>query len=115
VVNFTDDRNYLLFELDNKYFYRTEVVNGNKLEATKVAYNLGNAEFVHLNIDISSNDLQQRCSAGNNTWQTLNDWNLGATTPSLNQSKTKNFTEGSFGFYLPGNDEIEISNFSYKR
>ena len=115
VINFIDDRNYLLFELDNKYFYRTEIINGNKQEATKAPYNLGNAEFVHVNIDVAFNNLQQRCSAGNNTWQTLNDWNLGAPAPSLNQSKTKNFTEGSFGFYLPGNDEIEISNFVYKR
>ncbi|HEY2363236.1 MAG TPA: PEGA domain-containing protein, partial [Candidatus Angelobacter sp.] len=114
VVNFVDDRNYLLFELDNKSFYQTEVVNGNKQETKKTPYNLGNAEFIHLNIAVSANGLQQRCTTANNTWQTLTDWGAGTTTPSLSQNKNRNFAVGSFGFYLPGNDEIEISNFSYK-
>ena len=117
VVNFVDDRNYLLFELDNKSFYQTEVVNGNKQETIKKPYNLGNAEFIHINIVTSANTLQQRCTTttANNTWQILTDWGPGAATPSLSQNKNRNFAEGSFGFYLQGNDEIEISNFSYKR
>jgi len=32
----------------------------------------------------------------------------------LYRSKTKNFVAGSFGFHLPGNDEIEISNFGFQ-
>jgi hypothetical protein len=92
-------------------------VNGNRQEPKKAAYNLGNAEFIHINIRVSASNLQQRCTTttANNTWQTLTDWGPGAATPSLIQNKNRNFAEGSFGFYLQGNDEIEISNFSYKR
>jgi len=114
VVNFIDDRNYLLFELDNKSFYRTEVANGNKQQTTKTPYNLGNAEVIHMNIAFSSNSLLQRCTDASNSWQTLTDWGPAASTPSLSQTKNKNFAEGSFGFYLQGNDEIEISNFVFR-
>src|SRR5205085_3414532 len=89
VVNFIDDNNYILFELDNKSFSRTEVVNGSKQSPLKKAYNLGEASFIHLNIDVSSNSLQQRCNATNNTWQTLDNWQLGASTaPSMSKAKS---------------------------
>jgi len=114
VVNYLDDKNYLLFQIDSKYFYRTEVVDGNKQDYPKIAHNIpGDAQFAHLNIQVSSQGLLHRYSLQDNSWTTLYDWDKSAATPSLNPEKSRSFTDGEFGFYLPGNDDVELSNFSF--
>ena len=45
-------------------------------------------------------------------WKILDDFGM-STAPSLFKGKVQSFNEGRFGFYLPGNDEVEISNFSH--
>lgn len=114
VVNFIDDKNFILYEMDNKYLYRTETEDGKKLPTEKFPHNIpSNAQFLNLNIQVSPKVLLQRYSLQDNVWKTLDNWDRSA--PSLNKGKGRNFTEGQFGFYLPGNDEVEVSNFSFEQ
>ncbi len=114
VVNFVDDKNYVLYELDNKYLYRTEVVDGNKQPVQRNRHSIpSSAQFVNLNIQVSPTALLQRYSLQDNTWHVLDNWDKSAAKPTLYQGKTSSFTEGQFGFLLPGSDEVELSNFSF--
>jgi hypothetical protein len=54
----------------------------------------------------------ERYSLQDNVWKNLDSWDRSA--PSLFKGKPRSFGEGEFGFYLPGNDEIEVSNFSFE-
>jgi len=115
VVGFVDDKNYLLFQLDDKYFYWTRVVNTAKVEYPKIAHNIpADAPYVNLSIQISVARLVHRYSLGDNKWQELHVWDNSTPAPSLNEEKPRSFSEGAFGFYLPGNDSIELSNFSFE-
>jgi hypothetical protein len=38
------------------------------------------------------------------TWLTLDSWTEAG----------RNFSDGKFGFYIPGNDEISISDFKFQ-
>ena len=114
VVNFIDDKNYLLFELDNKYLTRTEVVDGNKQAPVHIKHSIpNNAPFMHLDIQISPNVLLQRYSLQDNDWVTLDNYDRSGATPTLYQGKARNLTDGQFGFSLPANEGVELSNFNF--
>jgi hypothetical protein len=52
-VNRTDDKNYLLYKMDKKYFERSEVVNGKSKDQIKVEHNLNDQQSYTVKIDIS--------------------------------------------------------------
>jgi hypothetical protein len=54
----------------------------------------------------------RRWDVDGSDWKILNDLGKG-TAPSLFKGKAQNFNEGRFGFYLAGNNEVEVSNFAY--
>jgi hypothetical protein len=103
-----------LFQLDNKYFYRTQVLDGNKQEYPKIAHNIpSDAEYVNLSIQVSSKGVVQSYSLQDNTWKALDNFDNSAAKPSMYQGKPRSFSEGKFGFYLPGKDDVAVSNFSF--
>ena len=55
-------------------------------------------EFVHLSVEVSDSQIVHQFNAGSG-WQVLDTWSR--TTPA----------EGRFGFYLPGSETLEVSNF----
>ena len=113
VVNFLDDRNYILFQMDGKYFYRTEVIDGNRNAPQKIQHHIpDHSDFVNLQIQIQPGRVENRWSVNGGDWKILDDFGM-STAPSLFKGKVQSFNEGRFGFYLPGHDEVEISNFSH--
>jgi len=113
VVAYLDSRNYILMQLDSKFLYRTEVVNGTKHDLPKVAHRIpDSAPFVTLSLDVAPNTLLQRYTLLNGQWQILDFWDRGKV-PSLFQDKSRSFTNGKFGFLLPKDSGIAISNFAF--
>jgi hypothetical protein len=113
VVAYVDPKNYLEIRLDGKSFYRTEFVNGVKHELPKLAHHIPeNAQSVTFSLELTPTTLLQRFSVPNGPWEILDFWELGKE-PSLYQSKQRNFTEGKFGFLIPEDRDLEVSNFSY--
>jgi len=101
VLAFVDVRNYVLAELSNDALYRTEIVNGARRELPRIAHKIpSSGEFVHLSVEVSDSQIVHQFNAGSG-WQVLDTWNR--TTPA----------EGRFGFYLPGSETLEVSNFRY--
>jgi hypothetical protein len=102
VVNRTDEKNYALFQLDKKFFYRNQVVNGKQSELSKVPHGLNKQEYYTLEVEVSLTGVVHKLHDGEK-WITLDEW-TGAG---------RNFSAGKFGFYIPGSDQVAISNFNF--
>jgi hypothetical protein len=102
VFNYTDDNNYDLFQIDENFFYRSEVRNGQTSEGAKVAFQTEKKKPRTLQITVTPNRIVHQIQQGD-AWANLDSW----SQPGVNLSS------GKFGFYLPGNDEIALSNFSH--
>jgi len=114
VVNFLDDHNYLLFQIDSRYFYRTEMIDGTSVALPKIAHHIPeHTAFVNLQIAVQPGLVEHRWSVNGDDWKVLDDLARRAS-PSVLAGKAQHFNEGRFGFFEPGdNDEVEISNFAY--
>ena len=101
VVGFADVRNYALVELGDDYLYRTDIVNGARRELPRIAHKIpSNDQFLHVSVEVSETEVVHQFNAGSG-WRVLDTWTR--TTPA----------EARFGFYLPGTETLEISNFRY--
>jgi hypothetical protein len=104
VARYSGEKSHVLFEADDKNFYRRLVANGKTTELVKKAHNLPRTPNLTctLRIVISPTRLEHRLHVGD-SWVLLDEWN----------APDGNFTSGPFGFLIRGRDEIGLSNFSF--
>jgi hypothetical protein len=102
VVNQTDKKNYLLFQMDKKYFYRSQVRNGDSTRESKAEHVIGDAGYYTLQIKVTPGGLVHEAYDGKK-WVTLDTWSAA----DLNSA------EGKFGFLVPRGDEVAVSNFIF--
>jgi serine/threonine protein kinase len=102
VFNYTDDHNYALFQMDEKYFYRSEVRGGRLTEEAKIPFKTEKKKSRTFQIVVTPSSIVHRIQQ-DNAWVPLDSWNQSGSNLSL----------GKFGFYLPGSDEVELSNFGH--
>jgi serine/threonine-protein kinase len=102
VLNCTDVNNYVLFQMDDNNFYRTVVRNGQKGDEVKIPHKNEKKTFRTLQIRVGPNEIVHQIRQGDG-WVVLDRW----TPPGINLSL------GKFGFYIPGNDQVELSSFGH--
>jgi hypothetical protein len=102
-VDYVDPKNYGLFELDKKTFWAKEVTNGKSKDREKTQHGVDNEKQFTIQIDVSPDNVVHRIKNGD-SWLALDSW----TEPG------RIFSDGKFGFYIPGNDEIGISDFKFQ-
>jgi serine/threonine protein kinase len=102
VFNYIDDRNYELFQMDDNFFYRSQMRDGKKSDEVKIAFKSDKKKARTFQIVVSPNRIVHQIQQGNG-WASVDFWS----------PPTGNLTAGKFGFYLPNNDEIRVSNFSH--
>ena len=102
VFNYTDSKNYVLFQMDDNNFYRSVIHNGNKTDEIIVPYKGEKKSFRTLHIRVTPTELVHQIKQGN-SWTVLDRW----TQPGVNLSL------GKFGFYIPGNDQVALSSFAH--
>jgi hypothetical protein len=102
VFNYADDHNYALFQMDENYFYRSVVRGGRTTEEAKIPFKTEKKKSRTFQIVVTPNSIVHRIQQGN-AWAPLDSWNQSGSNLSL----------GKFGFYLPGSDEVELSNFGH--
>ena len=102
VLNYSDPKNYVLFQMDDNHFYRTVIRNGKKSDEIKVPNNGDKKGFRTLQIRVSPTELVHQIKYGDK-WTVLDRW----TQPEANLSL------GKFGFYIPGNDQVALSSFAH--
>ena len=102
VFNYTDSRNYVLLQLDDNNFYRTVFRNGQKVEEIIAPYKGDKKNFRTLQIRVSPTELIHEIKDGDGL-RVLDR----LTQPGIN------LTQGKFGFYIPGSDEVAVSSFAH--
>lgn len=102
VLNCTDANNYVLFQMDDNNFYRTVVHNGQKGDETKIPHKNEKKSFRTLLIRVGPNEIVHQIRQGD-SWVVLDRWTVPGSYLNL----------GRFGFYIPGNDQVTLSNFGH--
>ena len=101
-VDRTGDKDYVVYRLDKKYFYRDQVVGGKARELAKVEHHLDKDASYTVKIDISGDKIVTSFRRGEN-WSVMDSWSQPG----------KGFDKGKFGFIIPGKDEFAVSAFSF--
>jgi beta-xylosidase len=110
VVGYADSTNYILLQLDKDAFYRSVVSNGTPQPPTRLEHSIpSNVPYVNLRVQLAGDRLVHEYSTQPNVWQTLDNW----STAGAPATATRRLLDGRFGFFLPGAEEIAISNFRY--
>jgi tetratricopeptide (TPR) repeat protein len=102
VLNYSDPKNYILFQIDENNFYRSVIRNGQKTDEIIVPNKGDKKSFRTLLIRVSPTELVNQIKNGDSV-TVLDRW----TQPGANLSL------GKFGFYIPGNDEVALSSFAH--
>jgi hypothetical protein len=102
VLNYSDPKNYVLFQMDDDNFYRTVIRKGQKTDEIKVPDKGDKKSFRTIQIRVSPTEIVHQIKHGDR-WTVLDRW----TQPGAN------FSQGKFGFYIPGNDQVALSNFAH--
>ncbi|HEV2198984.1 MAG TPA: PEGA domain-containing protein [Bryobacteraceae bacterium] len=102
-VQYQDAKNYDLFELDKKYLSSKVIIAGKTYERDKHEHGLGEKEKAYtIQIEAGPEKLVHRLQNGDN-WLVLDTW----------MEPGRDFTQGKFGFWVQGNDEIGLSDFKF--
>lgn len=102
VLNYTDSKNYVLFQMDDKNFYRTVIHNGEKSDVIIVPDRGDKKSFRTFHIRVSPTEIVHQIKHGDR-WTILDRW----TQPGVNLS------QGKFGFFIPGDDQVALSGFAH--
>jgi len=102
VLNYADSRNYVLFQMDDKNFYRTVVRNGEKSDVIIVPDKGDKKSFRTLHVHVSPTEIVHQIRQGDR-WIVLDRW----MQPGINLS------QGKFGFFIPGDDQVAVSSFAH--
>lgn len=102
VLNYTRPNSYMLFQIDDKNFYRSVIRNGSKTDEIIVPHKGDKKSFRTLQVRVSPTEIVHLIKDGD-SWTVLDRW----TQPGANLST------GKFGFYMPGNEQISLSSFSH--
>ena len=102
VLNYTDDRNYVLFQTDKKTFYRSVVQNGVTKELARVPMGVDYKGYYTLQMRVAANAVTHEVFDGKG-WVTIDSWS----------DPGRNLASGRFGLLAPGSDEIAVSNFAF--
>jgi hypothetical protein len=110
MVGFADSRNYVLLQIDKDDFYRLAVVDAVPQQQTKKEHRIPtNGPYVYFRAQILGNRLVHEYSTQQNVWQPLDAWSpAGVATTG-----PRAILDGQFGFFLPGSEELTISNFFF--
>jgi hypothetical protein len=100
-VDFTDTRNHLLFEMDDKNLWVKDVVNGRQSEKSKTEHKQG-AKVWTVQIDVNPNRVSHKMFI-KGQWYNLDEY----------EQAGRDLSDGKFGFLVQGDDEIGVSNFTF--
>jgi len=102
VLNYTDSKNYVLFQMDDHNFYRSVIRHGEKTGEVIVPDKGDKKSFRTLHVRVSPTEIVHQIRNGDR-WTVVDRW----TQPGANLSL------GKFGFLIPGGDEVAVSSFAH--
>jgi hypothetical protein len=100
---YQDSENYILFTLDGKHAIIREFRDGQSSEISRIPFNSGSNEWVQVDLSVRPKSIDARVKLPDTGWNELGT----ISSPGWD------FTQGKVGFYIPGSDEIAVSNFRF--
>jgi hypothetical protein len=88
--------------LDDNFLYRSIIRNGAKTDETKVPLKTEKKTFRTIQIRVTPGEVVHQSRNGGG-WVVFDKW----SEPGIN------LTQGKFGFYIPGSDQVALSAFSH--
>jgi len=102
VLDYTDPRNYIEFQLDKQSYSSDQYINGKKIEHTKKKPLGVFGTSFEIQMTVAPTKILIEIRSGD-SYKTLDQWS----------DADNNFTDGRFGFHLPNQDQIYLTNFSF--
>jgi hypothetical protein len=103
VINYSDPKNYILFQVDKQSYSSEQYRNGKKIEhAKRKPHGLTDVTSFEFQMTVAPEKISLEVRAGD-AFTTLDEWS----------NPDSNYTEGRFGFQLPNQDRIYLTNFSF--
>ena len=102
MVNYVDPKNYLLFQIDKNNFSRYQVLNGKRTKLKEIPHVMDTKDVLQLQITLAPSKITHQAYEGGK-WLSLDEWT--DVPPAL--------SNGKFGFYIPGSDELAVSHFEF--
>jgi hypothetical protein len=103
-ANYTDAKNYALYEIDNKNFWAKVVENGKTFERTKTPHGIDTKDkSFTIRVDVTPDHITNSIQRSGQ-WSVLDDW----------AEAGRHFADGKFGFLINGDDQIGISDFKFQ-
>jgi hypothetical protein len=100
---YRDNQNYVLFTMDGKHAIVREVRDGKSTELNRIPFSSDSNDWVQVDLVVRPNSINARVKLPDTEWDELGS----ASSPGWD------FTQGKVGFYIPGSDEIAVSNFRF--
>ncbi len=102
-AGYQDSSNFLLFILDGKRATIREVQDGKTTDLSKTPFELEVNQWVQVDLSVKANAIRARVKTQGGSWRELD----AVTSPG------RDFTQDKVGFYIPGSDEIAVSDFRF--
>ncbi len=103
VLDYSDPRNYLLFEIDKQTFTSSQYTNNRRTMITDRKRHGVKTDYFTVNLVVEPTHLVTMLVDEQGKPVTLQDWN----------HPDRPFTGGRFGIHLPGNSQVWLANFTF--
>ncbi len=100
MLDFKDNSNYVLIEVEKNKFTRHDVTNGRDKKADSVK--IDSQDVFQVQVEVRNGALIHRLNIGG-AWGVVDNW----------LDPARNFADGKFGFRVEGRDEIAITDFKF--
>jgi serine/threonine protein kinase len=101
VINYVDAKNYCLYQMDENFFYRSVIHDGQKTDEIKIPHKTEKKAPRTIQIRITPGEIVHQVRE-EDAWFTIDKWSQPGT----------NLSQGKFGLYIPGGDQVALSNFT---
>jgi hypothetical protein len=102
-AGYQDSQNYVLFTIDGKHATVREVRDGKTTEVNRVPFNVDSDQWVQVDLAVRAKSIDARVKTPESGWT-----EVGGVT-----SVDRDLTQGRVGLYIPGNDEVAVSDFRF--
>jgi hypothetical protein len=103
-AGYRDGGDFILFTLDGKHATVREVRGGRAFDVARIPFSAAANQWVQVYMQVKPNAIDARVKTPNSAWV-----DLGGPAADAGQD----FTKGKVGFYIPGSDEVAVSNFRF--
>ncbi|HEY1216239.1 MAG TPA: PEGA domain-containing protein, partial [Bryobacteraceae bacterium] len=103
-AGFQNGENYVLFILDGKRATIRRVINDKSEDVSRVSFSFDSDEWVQVDLSVKPNSISARVRHPDGPWVEMGD---------VVSTAGADFTKDRVGFYIPGSDELAVSNFRF--